>query len=147
MIVHRFMSLKEYNALQSGKIITNNTIHAKKGFKTTSKGFCFFEEDPDEAIHWLSGIVDLDVCVSFEIEEKLLAKTQGKYADSTKFDPSKVMHIGDKIEYIVKNEYCRFWYCLDIVKILSATTKYRDLYPSKDELKKKMQEFLKRGSI
>ena len=147
MIVHRFMSEKEYKALLTGKIITNNTIHARKGFKTTSKGFCFFTQDPDEAVHWLSGIVDMDYCVTFEIEEKLLARTQGKYADGEKFDPAKVMHIGDKIEYIVKQEYCRFWYCLDIVKILSVSTKYRNMYPTKDEQKKIIKDFFRRGYL
>lgn len=147
MIVHRFMSDREYKALLSGKIISNNTIHSKKGFHTTSKGFCFFPEDPDEARHWLAGIVDLDWCVTFEIDEKLLARSEAKYADHEKMDLSKPLNIQDKIEYKVRKEYCRFWYCLEIVKIIGVTDKYRNLYPSKEEFKRYMKEFMRKGVI
>ena len=58
MILHRFMSEAEFERLLAGERLTNTTdFHGEQGRHTTSVGFCFFPEDPDEAIHWLRGIV------------------------------------------------------------------------------------------
>lgn len=51
MIVHRFMSEAEYECLIGGAKLMNATDHYKSGHKTDSVGFCFFPDDPDEAIH------------------------------------------------------------------------------------------------
>lgn len=55
------MSEAEYNKLMNGETLTNfKNHHETDGKKSTSVGFCFFAEQPNEAIHWLRGIVDTD---------------------------------------------------------------------------------------
>lgn len=50
MILHRFCSKKEFEAYQRGDMLINNTDHrVKRGNATSSVGFCFFVEDPEEA--------------------------------------------------------------------------------------------------
>ena len=56
MVVHRFMSDAEYEVLTAGGRLMNGTDHGASGNKSTSIGFCFFSEDPEVAVHWLSGI-------------------------------------------------------------------------------------------
>ena len=49
------MSDAEFEVLTAGGRLMNATDHAKeRGQLTDSIGFCFFTEDPDKAIHWLS---------------------------------------------------------------------------------------------
>lgn len=70
MILHRFCSAKEYEAFQRGDLLVNNKNHSiKRGSASTSVGFCFFKEDPEDAKHWLSGIVDFDVCITVEVDD------------------------------------------------------------------------------
>lgn len=114
MIIHRFMSEQEYQALLSGKELVNMTRYARKGFKTTSVGFCFFIEDPEAAIHWLGGQVSVDRCVTFEVEEYALRKTMGLYADHNS--------IFQKIRRI---EYCRQRYSLREFRMVCSTDKYK----------------------
>lgn len=83
MTVFRYMSLKEFELFQKGEILVNKTDHSK-GHKTSSKGFCFFNENdfsPSYAFEFLEDIVSDDVCVRFEVDEKLLVKSWGVYAD------------------------------------------------------------------
>lgn len=66
-------------SLTNGEDLRNNKKH--KG-RTNSVGFCFLNiEDftPEEAMHFLSGIVSFDICAVFETEKKL-NKTYGIYA-------------------------------------------------------------------
>lgn len=111
MRVHRFMSEDEYLKLLSGEILYNNSQH--EGYLTTSVGFCFFVENPDEAIHWLGGITYPDYCVTMDIDEKCLKKTIGHYRNPN----------GGTMD---KTEYCCTFYSLKTVRIIHATTKYRD---------------------
>ena len=85
MEVFRFMSKLEFAKFMNGELLKNTTDHSN-GNKTNSKGFCFLnleEHKPEEAIHFLSGLVDLDYCVKFRTNQKL-KKTYGIYADSSK---------------------------------------------------------------
>lgn len=84
MIVHRFMSDKEYQRLLAGKTLTNTTVHAANGCKSTSVGFCFFTEPPEEAIHWLSFNVTTEWCVTFDIPDQLFTKSMAHYRDPEK---------------------------------------------------------------
>ena len=84
MILHRFMSNKEYLNLLMGETLTNTTNHAANGQRSTSVGFCFFIEEPDKAIHWLSTIVSTDWCVTFDIPDQLLTKSRARYRDPEK---------------------------------------------------------------
>ena len=67
MVVHRFMSAEEWRRLQAGQLLVNESKH--RGFRSESRGFCFTTDDPKEAIHYLSGNVDTDVCVTMEVPE------------------------------------------------------------------------------
>lgn len=84
MEVFRFMSKLEFAKFMNGELLKNTTDHSN-GNKTNSKGFCFLnlkEQKPEEAIHFLSGVVDLDYCVKFRTSKEL-EQTYGIYADSS----------------------------------------------------------------
>lgn len=119
MIVHRFMSDIEYRKLMAGYTLRNTTIHAANGWKTSSVGFCFFKEKPEEAIKWLSFIVDTDWCVTFDIPKRMLKKSRARYRDpnnDTLFNPSSCF----------RNEYSMEVYSLKTCKIIDATDKYKN---------------------
>ena len=84
MILHRFMSKREYDALMAGKQLVNTIDHGAQGERSSSIGFCFFPEEPSEAIHWLSFIVDADFCVTMEIPGHLVTASKGRYRDVEK---------------------------------------------------------------
>lgn len=93
MTLHRFMSKREYDALMTGEVLRNETDHGAMGQKTDSVGFCFFPEPPDEAIHWLSFIVDADLCVTMEIPDAMVRKSQGRYRDVEKDKSGEKMSV------------------------------------------------------
>lgn len=83
MKIFRFMSKEEFEKYQSGQELKNDKIHPGK---TNSKGFCFLnleEYKPEQALHFLSGIVSFDICAIFETNIKL-NKTYGIYAKPVK---------------------------------------------------------------
>lgn len=85
MVVFRFMKADDLLAFNSGVKLKNETDHSLSA-KTNSKGFCFLSLDdfkPEDAFHFLSGIVDMEVCAVFETKKKL-NKTYGFYADSSR---------------------------------------------------------------
>lgn len=133
MIVHRFMGAQECRALLEGKTLYNPTNHRKKdGKRSSSIGFCFFTEEPDDAVHWLSGIVDLDYCVTMEVEDGYLLKSFGVYLDEERTDMSKPMNYEDfmrEAKFKKRVEYCRCRYSRKDVKILGVTDKYYKMYP------------------
>lgn len=110
MKVFRFMSKKEFEAFQKGRVLTNYTIH-KAG--TNSIGFCFLDEEeykPEEAYHFLIGAIFPEVCVVFEVDETNLRKTWGKYAKHVKETGNTeedIMNIFKNWDnYFIANEYC-----------------------------------------
>ena len=125
MIIFRFMSKNEFEKYRSGEILKNEKIHQGK---TNSIGFCFFNiEDfkPERAMHFLSGVVTLDICAVFETSKKL-NKTMGTYA---KLPPSSGSAIIDYIrimngiiERFDATEYCTTMYNNKDFKLL----KYSD---------------------
>lgn len=79
MEVFRFMSIEEFVKFNNGEILHNDRVH---NAKTTSKGFCFFDLNdyrPHNAIHFLSGIVNFDICAVFETDKRNLKERYGKY--------------------------------------------------------------------
>jgi hypothetical protein len=75
------MSRNEFEKFMKGEQLWNPNTHENQ--KTNSKGFCFLNLDeykPEEALHFLTGIVNFEVCAIFEVEEKILNKTWGIYA-------------------------------------------------------------------
>lgn len=99
MEVFRFMSKLEFTKFMNGEVLKNTTDHSN-GNKTNSKGFCFLnleEHKPEEAIHFLSGLVNLDYCVKFRTNKEL-NKTYGIYADSSQ--DKKILENGIKLDDI-----------------------------------------------
>lgn len=122
------MSQREFDKLMAGEVLTNNTDHRReKGRHTTSIGFCFFDEDPDEAIHWLSYIVCQDVCVTLRIPDNLLTVTKGEYRD-VENDNVEDMSLAELFfsppPTIWRTEYCLQQYSLRDVEVLEHTEKY-----------------------
>ena len=119
MIVHRFMSDREYQSLMAGETLTNTTIHASNHRVSTSIGFCFFTEQPKDAIKWLGGIVDTDWLVTFDIPEQMFSKSRARYRDPEK----------DKLilgEPIMKwrTEWCLQEYSTCTVRIVNVTDQW-----------------------
>lgn len=117
MIVHRFMSDKEYQRLLAGETLTNTTVHAANGCKSLSVGFCFFTEPPEEAIHWLSFNVDTDWCITFDIPEQLLTKSRAHYRDPEKDRWGAPASIW-------RTEWCLQEYSIRTVHIINADDQY-----------------------
>lgn len=117
MIVHRFMSDREYKRLMAGETLTNTTVHASLGRKSRSVGFCFFTEPPEKAIHWLSFNVDTDWCVTFDIPDNMLRKSKAHYRDPEH----------DSFEHptsIWRTEWCLQEYSIRTVRVIKADNQY-----------------------
>lgn len=109
MKVFRFMSKEEFEKYNKNLTLKNNKKHDGK---TNSIGFCFLNMEeymPEEAMHFLSGIVTFDVCAVFETEEKL-HKTYGIYAKPIKSTENSIEDLmnllGGFNERFTANEYC-----------------------------------------
>lgn len=126
MTVHRFMSMAEFQKLLKGETLHNSTNHAKDGYKTSSVGFCFTTDDPDEAIHYLSGNVDTDVCVTFDVKAVQLQKSTALYRNPSMPVPEGKLFVppldGEAIE---KVEYCTQSYSLQTFHLLKVSTDYQ----------------------
>lgn len=128
------MSEAEYDCLISGAKLMNATDHSKSGNKTDSVGFCFFAEDPDEAIHWLSGCTYPDCCVTMEVPDGLVRESYGIYRDPDRDDLFAPMPRGGR-PTVRKREYCTTSYSLaDGVKVLIVTRKYAKYAQARREL-------------
>lgn len=146
MIIHRFMGQREYELLTAGRELYNNTDHWRtRRCHTNSRGFCFFLEDPDEAVHWLSGIVDLDWCVTMEVPDGWGIQSWGDYLDEEKTDLSRPMDLKDaltNVHHKRRTEICRKRYSTKQVRIISATQKYKNMYPPRHEAQLFLQAFM-----
>lgn len=83
----RFMGLDEFRKLCYGMKLENHTDWKARAKKTESKGFCFFDDSvpPEERIEYLTGVVDLTVCVVFELRAPIQMKeSYGRYRDPKK---------------------------------------------------------------
>lgn len=125
MEVFRFMSKEEFKKYMNGEELVNKKEHRAK---TNSKGFCFLDLTdftPEEAIHFLSGVVSFDVCAVFETNTKL-NKTYGVYAKPIKKEGSI---LEDLINFFsgfdntfTANEYCTTQYNKKKMKLLRYST-------------------------
>ena len=117
MKVFRFMSKEEFEGFQNGEVLLNNTDHKELGQKTDSVGFCFMDcEDyiPESAYDFLSGTVSDDVVAVFEVDESLLTKSSGTYAEP--------LWWGDDVNWFSTmnvDEYCCTFYSNKDFKLLS----------------------------
>ena len=118
MIVTRFMSRKEWDAFQDGKILINETDHYKGGKGgSLSVGFCFTEDTPEDAWVYLSGIVDAAVCVVFDFPDGDLKQSSGVYADHSE---------GAKFEdKVLKTEWCCVKYHRSIAKVVNVIDPFK----------------------
>lgn len=104
------MSRLEWDKLQAGQTITNNRKHKAK---TTSVGFCFTEDEPQVAWKYLDGVVDAEVCVTFEFPDGFLTESKAQYADQ-----SEGAEFTDLMD---EREWCCTEYSLDdceVVKVI-----------------------------
>lgn len=136
MKVTRFMSRTEWDKLKAGQTITNNRKHEAK---TTSVGFCFTEDSPEVAWAYLGGIVDADVCVTFDFPDGFLTESKAKYADQ-----SEGAEFTDLVD---KREWCCTSYSLDDAKVVKVIAPYmgedyRKLKKIVDANLKKIVDFL-----
>ena len=136
------MSEREFEAYTKGKTMRNDTKHGESA-KTTSVGFCFFPEEPEEAHRWLCGIVCDDVCVTFDVPENMVKKSVGTYNDPDKSDNSigaVLMDIFDhfmgnemeNVVYMEKVEYCCKKYSRKDFKLVKFT--YSEKYQERKRL-------------
>lgn len=115
------MSDKEYQRLLAGHTLTNTTIHAAKGRKSMSIGFCFFTEPPEEAIHWLSFNVCTEWCVTFDIPNQLLTKSMARYRDPEE-DNKRAWY--DEPATIWRTEWCLQEYSIRNARIVKADNQW-----------------------
>lgn len=125
MILYRFMSREELRRLQAGQTVINESKH--EGNRTTSRGFCFTEDDPQEAIRYLKGIVDTDVCVKFKVPDGCFRRTKGIYRDPDNDHSTMLPMSFNNVAHIERTEYCTTRYSLKQVEIVNVTTAYANL--------------------
>lgn len=103
MILYRFCSLKELEAVQRGETLVNTTDHYRDGAGgSTSVGFCFTPDPPEEAFRYLKGIVCPEVVVKYNIPRENLRQTCGKYLSEATTDADG----RTTLTPCLKTEYC-----------------------------------------
>ena len=122
MILYRFMSREELRRLQAGQTVVNESRH--KGFKTEARGFCFTPDDPKEAIHWLSGNIDTEVCVTFDVPDGMMRKVQATYRDTSRELPIALPMNSKDVAGIQRTEYCCTRYSLKQVRIVAVSSEF-----------------------
>ncbi len=144
MKIFRFMSNKEFQKFKCSNKLKNDKIHQGK---TNSIGFCFLNLDdysPEEAMHFLSGIVSFDVCAVFETK-KQLNKKEASYAkpiDTTGNILTDIINLmnGWNEEFKV-TEYCCTEYDNKTFKLLKYSTNiWQQWKPLEKQLKLKWEE-------
>lgn len=144
MKVFRFMSKVEFEKYKHNFTLQNNTKHDGK---TNSVGFCFLDIEeftPEEAMHFLSGIVTFDVCAVFETEEKL-HKTYGIYAKPIKSTGNLMEDLlnvlGGFTDRFTANEYCITEYNKETMKLLKYSKEiWKQWNPIEEQTKLKWVE-------
>lgn len=110
------LELSRYNA---GETLTNHTNHRRSGNDSDAVGFCFFAEDPEEAVHWLSGTCCTDNLVTFEVPDGYMHTANAYYRD-TRYpltDTSQPKKL--------RTDYCCTSYNRDTLHILDSSTRFR----------------------
>lgn len=126
----RFMSRAEFDRYMAGETLVNETDHSRqRGTASTCVGFCWFEGDPGEAKHRLSGIVDFDVCLTVEVEPSAWRRLRcgtGRYMDHKTGGPYWL------------TEYCTTRYSRETMSYVTHTVRYAGYCPGPGELSKMM---------
>lgn len=129
MRLHRFCSAEEFKKFMAGEKLVNDKDHgASRGSdSTTAVGFCFFTEDPEKAKHWLSGIVDFDYCLTFDVPKSSVIICHGRYAA----DPGNFFG-----GHVIRAEFCCREYDNKTFKLIKADTSFRGYAPNASVLRK-----------
>ncbi|MDO4647745.1 MAG: hypothetical protein Q4B26_03770 [Eubacteriales bacterium] len=113
----RFMGFAEMLQYLEGRKLVNNTVWRENHSRTSSVGFCFFEdteeETPEERLDYLRGVVHLEVVAVFQANKNDLKKGIGKYRDPEKDDALSVMQLWSPTQSQVKEEYSAKMYSKD----------------------------------
>ena len=144
MKVFRFMSKVEFEKYKCNFTLKNNKKHDGK---TNSIGFCFLDIEeftPEEAMHFLSGVVTFDVCAVFETEEKL-NKTYGIYAKPLKSTGNPMENLlnifSGFTDRFTANEYCTTEYNQETMKLLKYSEEiWKQWNPIEEQTKLKWVE-------
>ncbi|MBM6865694.1 hypothetical protein H6A66_11020 [Bacteroides caecigallinarum] len=124
MTLHRFCSQEEFDCYKRGELLINEKDHSKtRGTATTSVGFCWFTENPEEAKYRLSGIVDFDVCITVETDAANVMESKGRY-------------VVNGVRGVYLTEYCCTSYDNKRFRLVEATDKFRSYAPNVSDLKK-----------
>lgn len=122
------MNKNEFEKFKNGETLYNNTVH---NAKTTSKGFCFFDLNdyrPHNAIHFLSGIVNFDICAVFETDKRNLKERYGKYyRQSTTLFPCIFLSV------FYATEYCTTKYSNSNFRLIKYTENLWEQYAILEE--------------
>ena len=122
MKVFRFMSKREFDKYMNGEELVNHTFHETNA-NTNSVGFCFMKVDdfsPEEASHFLTGVVDPDVCAVFETEADL-EETYGVYAKPLRKETLEEL-LKKWGESFKAKEYCTESYNKDTFHLVEYST-------------------------
>ena len=137
--------MKNLENTENGQALVNVTSFKKeKNKKTSSVGFCFLNIDdytPEYAMHFLSGIVNFDICAIFDVDVKKLKKSEGGYAKPIKETGN---YIEDLLNFLqryednfIATEYCTNTYNnkdFKLIKYSENVWKQRKPYGKQTEL-------------
>lgn len=112
------MSLAEWQAFERGERLVNHTDHfGDCAAYSLSKGFCFTEDNPDDAWVYLRGIVDADVWATFEFPNGYLRESRGIYADHSEG--------ADFFDKVIKTEWCCEEYDNKVAQVVKFATPFK----------------------
>lgn len=122
----RFMGFKELADYLDGNTLRNTTDWNKAGQRSGSKGFCFFDdsEPPEERLPYVSGVVDTELVVMFEVVPfaKIdLHEGFGRYRDTEKDMPTlEELLTFTNIKFKKVREYSLTEYSNQILRLLKV---------------------------
>ena len=127
MQIFRFMSIEEFRKYYLGETLINTRNHHEFNQRTNSVGFCFFDlKDfkPEQAMHFLTGIVNTQICAIFDTDKKM-KQSYGRYHCLNKKPKLNVFSTyDDMIEYenaFIATEYCTTKYSNKDFKLIKYT--------------------------
>lgn len=141
MKLHRFCSKEEYEKYMAGEKLINYKDHGKeRGYDaSTAVGFCFFVEDPEKAKHWLSGIVDFDYCLTFNVPHSAVKLCHGRYPNWIK--------PGVRDGSVKRTEFCCPEYDNKTFKLLNVSERFRTYAPNARDVKAFIEEIMKSFAV
>lgn len=105
---------------QAGETLENDTDWTR--FSSTSKGFCFFDDDvpPEDRMEYLTGVVDMRICCIFEPAGPVeMRKGSGRYRDADKDTIENILS-GGEIPMTRRKEYSMERYNDKILKLVAV---------------------------